>query len=97
MHWPLPVHDGDQIHKAPGHRDIGHVGRPDLVRAIDHEAPQQLTVRSSRSGNHDFNERYSHLTIDSMANASGRVSDILNGTMPVTTTEPEPETVGRDG
>ena len=39
-------------------------------------------------------ERYSHLTIDSMANASGRVSDILNGAMPVTTTESE--TVGRD-
>jgi len=39
-------------------------------------------------------ERYSHLTIDSMANASGRVSNILNGAMPVTTTESE--TVGRD-
>jgi hypothetical protein len=29
-----------------------------------------------------------------MANASGRVSDILNGAMPVTTTESE--TVGKD-
>ena len=27
-------------------------------------------------------ERYSHLTIDSMASASGRVSDVLNGAMP---------------
>jgi hypothetical protein len=32
-----------------------------------------------------------------MANASGRVSDILNGAMPVTTTEPEPETDCSDG
>ena len=42
-------------------------------------------------------ERYSHLSIDSMADASCRVSEILNGAMPVTTTEPEPETVCSDG
>jgi hypothetical protein len=40
-------------------------------------------------------ERYSHLTIDSMANASGRVSDILNGAIPKSTTESE--TVCSDG
>jgi len=42
-------------------------------------------------------ERYSHLTVDSMANASCRVSDVLNSAMPVTTNEPEPETVCSDG
>ena len=42
-------------------------------------------------------ERYSHLTIDSMANASCRVSDILNGAMPKTTTDSDPATVGSKG
>jgi len=42
-------------------------------------------------------ERYSHLTVDSMANASCRVSDVLKSAMPVTTNEPEPETVCSDG
>jgi len=39
---------GDQIHKAPGHRDIGYVGRPDLVRTVDHQTPQQVRIHLVR-------------------------------------------------
>ena len=41
-------------------------------------------------------ERYSHLMIDSMANASCRVSEVLNGAMAKTTAETDPATVSRD-
>ena len=39
-----PVHDGDQIHEAALHRDVGHVGRPHLVGPIDHEFAQQVRI-----------------------------------------------------
>ena len=32
---PGPVHDGDEIEKAKSHRDVGHVGTPDLIRPVD--------------------------------------------------------------
>ncbi len=35
-----PVHDGDQIHEAQGHRHIGDVGCPDLIWSIDVQAAQ---------------------------------------------------------
>ena len=40
----VPVHDGDQIHKAPPHRQIGDVGHPDLVGSRHPQTPQQIGV-----------------------------------------------------
>jgi hypothetical protein len=40
----VPVHNGDQIHEAARHRDIGHVGRPDLIGSIDGEVAQQIRI-----------------------------------------------------
>src|ERR1700761_8578187 len=39
QHCPArPVDDGDQIQKALADRDVGDVGRPDLVRTVDRKA-----------------------------------------------------------
>ena len=43
-----PVDDGDEIEKAPPHRDIGHVGAPDVVGPFNHELPQQIGIRLVR-------------------------------------------------
>ncbi len=37
-----PVEDHGQIHEAAAHRDVGRVHRPDLVRAVDGDAAQQI-------------------------------------------------------
>jgi len=43
-----PVEDRE-IHKATRHRDIGHIGRPDLIGSIDGELSQQVRIdRMSR-------------------------------------------------
>lgn len=39
-----PVDDGDQIDKAPVHRNVGDVGRPAVVGAIDREASEQVRI-----------------------------------------------------
>ncbi len=40
QHIPtIPIHHGDQIHKALSHRDIGNICAPDLVRPVDGQAP----------------------------------------------------------
>jgi hypothetical protein len=38
----VPVHDRDHVHKAPRHRNIDHVGRPDLIWTVNNEIPQQV-------------------------------------------------------
>ena len=43
-----PVDDGDEIEKAPPHRDIGHVGAPDVVGPFNDELPQQIGIRLVR-------------------------------------------------
>ena len=40
----IPVHDRDQVHKAPGHRDIRDIRCPHMIRAIDDEASQQVRI-----------------------------------------------------
>ena len=49
-----PVHDGDQIAKASGHGDIGHVRTPDLIGSGDGQTPQKIGIdamaRASRTG-----------------------------------------------
>lgn len=37
-----PVDDGHEVHEAASHRDLSHVRRPDLVRAIDAQTAQQV-------------------------------------------------------
>ena len=39
-----PAHDGDQIAKASGHGDIGHVRTPDLIGSGDGQAPQEIGI-----------------------------------------------------
>ncbi len=43
-----PVHDGHEKDEAARHRDVGDVGRPDLVGPLDRERAQQ--VREDRVG-----------------------------------------------
>ena len=39
--WDTCVAMGrDQVHEAPRHRDVGHIGRPDLIRAINDQISQ---------------------------------------------------------
>ena len=46
-----PVDDGDQVEKAAADRDIGDVGRPDLVWPLDRQIAQQVGINLvSRSG-----------------------------------------------
>lgn len=40
----MPVNDRGQIHEAARHRDVVQVHRPDLVRALDRQAAQQVRV-----------------------------------------------------
>src|ERR1700679_977905 len=40
-----PVDDGDEVEKAPPHRDIGQVGAPDVVGPSNDELPQQIGTR----------------------------------------------------
>ena len=43
QHLPgIPVHDGDQIQKAPAHRDVGDIGTPDLVGRLDPQPAPQI-------------------------------------------------------
>ena len=37
-----PIQDGEQIHEASAHRDVGDVGGPHLVRASDLQLAQQI-------------------------------------------------------
>ena len=39
-----PVDDGDEIDEAARHRDVGDVGRPDLVQPLDRHARQPVRV-----------------------------------------------------
>src|SRR5262245_24813715 len=39
-----PVHDDGEVDKAAGHRHVGDVHRPHLVRPIDHKAAQQIGI-----------------------------------------------------
>ena len=39
-----PVHDGCQIDKPAGHRHVGDVHRPNVIRALDRQVPQQVRV-----------------------------------------------------
>jgi site-specific recombinase XerD len=41
--------------------------------------------------------RYSHLSTKTLQDAADSASDIINGAMPKTTSETDPETVSRDG
>ena len=40
----VPVHDGHQIHEPSFHGDVGYVGRPHLVRAVDGKASEQVRI-----------------------------------------------------
>ena len=40
-----PVHDGDQIEKAPAHRDTGDVAAPDLTGPVDPQPAQGQVLR----------------------------------------------------
>lgn len=45
QHLPArPIPGGDQVEKAPAHRDLGHVGAPDVIRPFDCEVSQQVGV-----------------------------------------------------
>jgi hypothetical protein len=39
-----PVHDGDEVKETAPHRDVSHVGAPDLVWPLDRQMPQQIRV-----------------------------------------------------
>lgn len=41
-----PVHDSHQIQEARAHRDVGHVGTPEVIGPLDH--PLRKTCLSSR-------------------------------------------------
>ena len=40
----VPVHDRDQVPESFLKGDVGDVGRPHVVRVIDHEAPEQIGI-----------------------------------------------------
>ena len=39
-----PVQDGEQLHEAARHRDVGDIGRPDMVRAGDLRVAQEIGI-----------------------------------------------------
>ena len=39
-----PVHDRDQVQETRRHRNVGDVGAPNLVRAVDRQVPKQIRV-----------------------------------------------------
>ena len=71
----IPVHHGDQIHKALLHRHIGNICAPDLVGSVDREPPQQIGIdavfgvflRETRSGVDGFQPHFSHQALHSLA------------------------------
>ena len=38
----MPIHDRYEIQEAAPHWDVGNVGTPDLVWAVDHDIPEQI-------------------------------------------------------
>jgi hypothetical protein len=40
----VPIHDGDQVHKSLGHRDVADVRGSELVHSVDLEAAQQVRI-----------------------------------------------------
>ena len=40
----MPIDDGDQVHEPFGHRAKGNITRPDLVRPLDAQVPQEVRV-----------------------------------------------------
>lgn len=38
----VPIHDGDKVQEPAPHRNIGNIGAPNLVRAVDHHVAQQV-------------------------------------------------------
>ncbi len=40
----VPVHDNNEIHKSPGHGNIGDVAGPDLIDMIDGQIPEKVRV-----------------------------------------------------
>jgi len=39
-----PVHDRHQVEKAAPHRDVGHIGTPDLIGRVDSQPSQQIRI-----------------------------------------------------
>lgn len=39
-----PIHHGHQIDEAAPHRNVGDVRRPDLIRPVDAQVPQQIRI-----------------------------------------------------
>ena len=33
----VPIHDGNQVHEATGHRDVGNIRCPCLIWPVDHQ------------------------------------------------------------
>jgi hypothetical protein len=46
----MPVHDSYQVHEAARHRDVGDVGRPHLIRAVNHQVLEQIRINPVRLG-----------------------------------------------
>ena len=44
----VPVDNGDEIHESPGHRNVGHIGRPNLVGVINRQAIEQVRLHWAR-------------------------------------------------
>jgi len=71
----VPVHDRHQVREARLHRDVGDVGRPDLIDPADLEAAQQvrvddvLGVRLARLGlrRHRLQPHQAHQPLDALA------------------------------
>lgn len=40
----VPVHDRDQVPESFLERDVGDVGRPDVIGVVDHEVSQQVGI-----------------------------------------------------
>ena len=40
----MPVHDGDKIHKAVSHGNVGDISSPNLIGMIDGQVPEQIWI-----------------------------------------------------
>ncbi len=71
----MPVDDGDQVHEAPGQRDIADICCPNLIGAVDFQPFEQVRInlmpvtRNAGSGTriHRLNAHSAHQALNPLA------------------------------